>query len=165
MHKSGLSIVQAIVPSSVEPDRAYVMLYPYGWYQLDDAGSRWTHVDFPVYNELVLDSQDAEWLYGISRYSSDGGRTWQEWPSWPGTSCRLVAHPTQTRVLFARCEQGLFRSTNVGETWEQLAADSGALLVPDHSIPGRLAWVRGGAIWVSCDDGTTWAPIAFGCGQ
>ena len=157
-------LLETIVPSPIKPARAYFGFSPSRWQQSDDAGEHWTRKDFPV-SELVLDAQDPEWLYSTSQYSGDGGQTRQAWPSWPGTSCQLVAHPTQTRVLFARCAQGLFRSTNVGETWAQLSADSGERLVPDHSIPGRLAWVRGGAIWVSCDDGTTWAPIASGCSQ
>jgi hypothetical protein len=74
----------------------------------------------------------------------------------------LLAHPTQTRILFLRCKQGLFRSSNAGDNWEKLADTPGQLLAPDYTISGRILWAKDDGLWASTDSGTTWQAIMPG---
>lgn len=97
--------------------------------------------------------------------SQDGGDNWVTWSEQPcglGTTefddshLQLMAHPTQTQVLFLRCAQGLYRSDNGGDSWTQLSPAPGQLLAPGHGVPGRILLSRETGLWASTDNGESW---------
>ncbi len=171
--------VTQFLTSPTVADRLY-LLNAIDWLQSNNAGAEWTPTDFPV-EQLVLDAQDAAWLYGITFYdetytsqrrgkrSEDGGATWVDWAQQPCTlgaspytdkgNVQLMAHPTQTKTLFVRCDQGLYRSDNGGESWTQLEPIPGQLLAPDYGNPGRILWAKDDGLWASTDDGESWQVI------
>ena len=54
--------------------------------------------------------------------SHDGGRIWAEAESLHGQSIRaLVQAPSNPKMLFAGTLQGVFRSSDAGETWSQIS--------------------------------------------
>jgi N-acetylneuraminic acid mutarotase len=155
-----------IIVSPVVVNRVYTFNGASTWYQSDDSGQTWFPHNYPV-DELALDAKHQDWLYGFYRSSNldyigersiDGGVTWTPWSENPCEGVQqLLAHPTQSSVLFLRCETGLYRSSNGGDKWEQLSADSGQLLRTDYGKPGRLLWAKEGDMWASEDAGSTWA--------
>src|SRR5690606_28089187 len=97
--------------------------------------------------------------------SENGGEQWVNWAQQPcnlghpdtgHNVLQLVAHPTQTQVLFLRCDQGLYRSDNGGDSWTELASTPGHLLAPDYGTPGRILWGKDDGLWASTDNGATW---------
>ena len=155
----------AIVPSPSLAARVYMYRtgYAFAWMQSDNAGGSWRFQwDFPFY--LAIDAQDPAQLYSIDGgRSDDGGVTWIPWVDPPCSFSQLLVHPTKSRLLLAHCNQGLYRSGDAGVVWEQTSALHEGWLAPDYGVPGRLIWVREDQLWVSCDDGDRWAPIATGC--
>jgi hypothetical protein len=157
-----------IIVSPVVSTRVYTLYnqyYEHTWYQSDDLGQTWVPRNFPV-DQLALDAKHQDWLYGfyrslysdyIGERSTDGGTTWTPWSENPCEDVQqLLAHPTQSSVLFLRCETGLYRSSNGGDKWEQLSTTSGQVLKADYGKPGRLLWAKDGEVWTSEDAGSTW---------
>lgn len=137
-----------------------------GWAQSDDAGQTWQPRGFPV-QVLALDAQNPERLYGLAgdtgQRSEDGGLHWSDWvnqpcPASPGDQ-QLLAHPTESAVLFLLCHQGLYRSRDGGDHWTLLSAEGGERLLADLGRPGRLLWARAGGLWASTDAGDTWTAL------
>lgn len=135
-------------------------------------GLRGLFVAFPV-NVLALDAQDPNRLVGFTyaytgttplaadggQTSTDGGATWTPWPAIPAGCTQLMVHPTQSGMLYLRCQAGLFRSLDLGQSWHMLSDQPGDLLAPDYGHPGQLLWARPDGLWVSRDDGLTWEKL------
>jgi hypothetical protein len=162
-----------VVPSPVVAGRLYVMDEIVRWMESDDNGAQWVNRDFPV-NILVPDAQNSSLLYGFATRdgppyhrwgmrSEDGGEQWVEWAQQPCISPEgmpdLLAHLTTTKVLFLRCENGLFRSDNGGDAWTKLSAELGQLLAFDYGVPGRILWAKDDGLWASIDQGESWRPL------
>ncbi|MBP1468960.1 exo-alpha-sialidase [Candidatus Chloroploca sp. M-50] len=138
----------------------------------------WQSYTFPV-DTLALDALASEHLYGLADFnpqeypaiyymsgksSNDGGRSWTPWETMPSGGCgQLLAHPTQTQRLLARCRQGLYHSTDAGNHWEQVSPIAGNNLIPNYGSPGQLLQVRDDGLWQSNDDGLTWFQIFSTC--
>jgi photosystem II stability/assembly factor-like uncharacterized protein len=132
-----------------------------GFLQSDNAGQTWTPRAFPI-SVLILDSRNTAILYGYGsgggKRSTNGGTTWSSWANEPcaGAVPQLLAHPTVTQVLFARCNTGLYRSRNGGDNRTRLSPMAGQVLAADYGHPGWLLWARDGGLWASEDAGDTW---------
>ncbi len=164
-----LNNISLIVPSPVLTDRIYAYNGP-EWVESRDGGVQWIKKDFPV-NELVPDGQNSAYLYGWSLvlgppYYRQGMRSedsGEEWVAWAQQPClyaygnpNLIAHPLQTKVLFLRCEAGLYRSDNGGDAWTKLSSTPGTLLSPDYGVLGRILWAKDDGLWASTDSGASW---------
>jgi len=159
-----------VVPSPVLPARAYVGNQG-SWIELD-TGRR---LDFPI-DTLALDGVDPARMYGAvytytqslsltfseGKTSINGGSTWTSWPSLPSDCLELLVHPTKSGLLYLRCASGLYRSTDLGDNWEQISTVSGGLIAPNYAVPGQLLWAREDGLWTSSDDGTHWTPLTSG---
>jgi hypothetical protein len=146
-----------------------------------NSGATWEVLDFPV-ESLALDAVNADYLYGWSlreyvpespfqytrhgRRSTDGGNNWVDWAEQPCPYSfneeppQLVAHPTESQILFLRCDgyltEGIYRSENGGDSWQKLQEQKGQMLVADLGNPGRLLWARDDGLWASADKGESW---------
>ncbi|MCE9572498.1 MAG: hypothetical protein K8W52_05025, partial [Deltaproteobacteria bacterium] len=106
--------------------------------------------------------------------SRDGGDTWTD-PIFLGDARRipvLLFHPTDPSIVLAGTDQGLFRSLDGGTTWTSTAIPFGYATQP---VVWSIAWTGGhgfaltsaattdtrltnqGQLWLSDDDGATWA--------
>lgn len=145
--------------SPVFTDRVYTYRFDqYGsdhWQVSDNGGQDWVTKTFPG-GLAALDSQDPNWLYAIGQSSLDAGNQWQAWKEQPCLVVeQLVADPSLTQALFVRCETGLYRSLDGGDSWNSLSAEKGEFLAADYGL-GGLLWVKNGMLWASTDQGATW---------
>lgn len=144
-------------------------------------------------HSLTASPSDGTLLFAASEdailKSADGGKTWSTVPAPripPRFSPRRQGHPPtaasagRTRihalravdldkgtldklVLFAGTDAGLFRSSNLGTTWEQVKA-AGLTGIPvlaldaPSSGASRLAARTSSALFISDDEGRTWQP-------
>ena len=121
--------------------------------------------DFPVKNAAQPALADAT----IVR-TSNLGTTWTHVGSPPGVTSVLVPDPVAPQVLFAGTNQGIFKSSDSGQTWRQVYAFqlnpqfggfqfTGALVI-DPANHLRLAALgnnnSSGALIRSLDNGETW---------
>lgn len=165
-------LVHAVL-SPVLPQRLYINngFIPTDWYQSDDAAQTWVSQKFTV-TTLALDWVDAATLYGIAetpdnprtrflgRRSVDGGTTWVDWAQQPcPSSFRQLITLSAKGLMLMRCNQGLFRTVNGGDTWQQLTSEPGEKLSPDNGNLQRLFWSRNGLLWASTDLGSTWTRL------
>jgi photosystem II stability/assembly factor-like uncharacterized protein len=107
--------------------------------------------------------------------SPDGGKTWLSLPE--PRALAAVRSTARTRihalraarlekdkvVLFAGTDSGLFRSSNSGNTWEQIKAAgiTGVPVLAIYAPPtgvSRLAIRTGSDLFISQDSGRTWQP-------
>jgi len=155
--------------SPVDPNRLYASQTS-GWFgqtmqRSDDGGVTWT----PVGNQFAYDGDPGthQWYDG-TQHPWEFARVWHLEPS-----------PTDPDTVYAGVEDAaLFRSTDAGQTWHELAAlrdVSGHLWQPgagglclhtiilDPADPGRIVVAISAAGAFRTDDGgTTWRPANRG---
>ncbi len=129
---------------------------------------------------IILLGQD---IGGIDK-STDGGQTWRHVNSagFARTELtlnvfvldQLVAHPTDNNLFFAASSAGLFRSRDVGDTWEMVIPAPGATQIqfswiafspldPNVGLAGTGGWHEpepGDGIYRTTDAGTTFAKVS-----
>jgi photosystem II stability/assembly factor-like uncharacterized protein len=98
--------------------------------------------------------------------STDGGRHWRpaglEPPDGAMIGSTLVVHPSTSRTVYAGTTNGLFESTNSGQSWRNLALPRGLIL--DHAIDParpshRYANVERRGLFRSTDGGHSWRRV------
>lgn len=149
-----------------------------GVYRSSDRGRSWTNVggglpNSPLYF-LEIDRRRRWWVgsaAGLS-VSDDRGATWQavEADGWRAMSRRgrlMFLKWINDRTVLARTwVEGLFRSTDGGETWTQVAPELTRLHVTNiAAAPDGSLWAAtfgGGGAFRSRDEGATWEPAGDG---
>jgi photosystem II stability/assembly factor-like uncharacterized protein len=151
--------VNAIALDPSDPDRVYVVLFHYGLYRSDNAGSNWARVyggDLHVRTNigpdadrsvLLVDPTDPQRLYltsdlGVLR-SDDGGQGWTV-SLGAGGAMSLVMDPTHPAVLYAAMSspasivgfdpyrtQGVYKTDTRGDRWDLVTQ------LPSGSLPWR----------------------------
>jgi photosystem II stability/assembly factor-like uncharacterized protein len=100
--------------------------------------------------------------------SESGGLTWESLGVMPGRISSIVASPADADTVYAACEDGtLLRSTDRGESWEELAVPyevgTGRSLRPaimlDPSSADRIYVGSAAGAFRSNDGGASWRPI------
>ena len=114
--------------------------------------------------------------------SSDGGESWEEFPSLYEDVHRVMIHPSNSKFLYAVTGRGLYVSPDAGTTWEQWTRredDIGGypdgfvfrpsdpkliLMTAAHDAPGtwRTTHFAGARISRSKDGGRTWEILRNG---
>lgn len=181
-----------------EPDLVYIRTDIGGFFRWDVQAKKWIPLvdNFPTSEShyyggeaLALDPKDANVVYiaaglylsgkpGSIFKSIDKGKTWQklnlqlamggsEDKRWTGN--RLVVSPHNSKlILFGSRQDGLWRSTNAGESWEKVSAlkaspepTMGILAIAfDPIISGKVYLSAfGDGIYESTDNGVTWEKL------
>lgn len=165
----------SLQPSPADPARLYANLQidisTNVWRRSDNGGQSWITETFTA-SALALDWTDAAKLYRVEdhgesnvfRYtgkrSTNTGASWEEWPQQP---CRtsflqLITLPTAESLLML-CNQGLYRSSNGGDSWELLTPNTGRTLSVHNGNRDLVLWVRDAELYASRDQGTTWQDL------
>ena len=155
-----------------------------GWiYQSRDGGQKWERLarvgkrDDLVIRHILVDPADSKHLvvgaYVVSDgggifISHDGGVTWTNQPEMRGQSVRsLTAAPSNPKILVAGTLEGVFRSTDGGEHWEQISHDPVQIhevqsVAIDPVNPGIIYAGTWHLPWKTTDGGATWTSIKQG---
>ena len=131
-----------------------------------DSGDSWTTVTSSAgqafFGRIVVDPDDASHLIAADVQSGvtaslDGGRTWTALGSNPAAWVSSVDGLT---TIYASGGPTPQRSLDKGATWEPLDVPAGTTLIEVSGTGSLYAGVHDGravAVWVSSDDGATWA--------
>lgn len=128
----------------------------HGIFKTHDDGANWSLIQSGHYKDIVFKPNDPETLfatsfsfYGNSRIykTIDAGENWLDISSTvipPSSVCRMAlgVTPSNPEILYALCSRsypnsnlyGLFKSTDAGETWEQIVSGD------DLNLLGRSAY-------------------------
>lgn len=101
------------------------------------------------------------------RKSVDGGVTWTgtglTWTvSQNRTIRRLVAHPTDSKILLAATSDGVYRTDNAGATWKKVVAAS-AYDVAFQPNNGKIAYATTTQVLKSTNAGASFTPTSATC--
>lgn len=171
----------------------------------DDLGMNWSEIpslrgvpsvpkwSFPApphighVKHINFDPNDSTTIYasvevGGLLKSTDGGNSWQEFPSLYEDVHRLMIHPSNPRFLYAVTGRGLYVSPDAGASWEQWTRREDEiggypdgfvfrpsepklmLMTAAHDAPGtwRTTHFAGARISRSKDGGRTWEILRNG---
>lgn len=169
--------VNDLVVRQDTPSTLYAGLFEAGVWQSTNGGQGWSNTtngsiaNNDTVRALAISPAQPSTIYaltGTGVHQSVNGGNWQKrsngLPDNTATIFQdLAADPTDADTLYvATNPQGLFRSTNGGQTWQpaNTGLPSGDLNVTGIAvspISGRvLISVRGWGLWRSDDRGTTW---------
>jgi ligand-binding sensor domain-containing protein len=178
LHGAGLRPGDKVLDLAVSPaDPA--SLYAAAWdglYVSSDSGQSWERrsngLGYPDVNVLAWDSTGnllAGTRSGLYR-SVPFEATWRAIPDMQDRPVLTMATARDERVFYAGCSGGLFRSTDGGRTWSEVASELSnagiAGLVVDPADADHLrAWVAFGRVHESRDGGRNWVARWAGLGD
>lgn len=101
--------------------------------------------------------------YGVLA-SWDGGKTWVSRNSGMGNRRvgRMIMHPTNSAIMLASTENGIYRTTNGGSSWTQTLAGSSWDLAYKPTDPSIVYAIIGATFYRSTDGGQNWTLITSG---
>ncbi len=164
--------LHSLAVDPTDPDRVVVGGHEGGAVS-DDGGRIWTQasgIEGADAMGWVIDPQDPSKMYVSGHYgfyrSEDGGKTFDEDnSSLPATDVHgLGMDPKNPDTLYAYVvDHGIYRSTDVGESWEPLSHEAGImgpiLVDPRNSDTLYVSSMQGG-FRESTDGGKTWRTVA-----
>jgi gliding motility-associated-like protein len=97
-------------------------------------------------------------------WSTDGGKSWSPRNTGIGTLTvgRLIIHPTNSAILLAATNNGIYRSTNYGNSWSQRVSGFYKELIFSTNNPNIVYASRNGLFFKSSDNGISWTQITNG---
>jgi photosystem II stability/assembly factor-like uncharacterized protein len=124
-------------------------------------------IDASVPSHIYAGAEEVDWPpHGGLFRSTDSGASWSD--SLLNLDVyALVIDPSSPTTLYAATYDGVYKSSNGGETWPTPSATLTSLIVPalaiDPSNPSTLyAGTSGGVVFRSIDSGSTWTTITNG---
>jgi photosystem II stability/assembly factor-like uncharacterized protein len=166
-----------------QPSRLYLGTTNSWLYESQDAGSKWHRLarlddsGHLILDHIVVDSADSKTIFvagwkdaeGGLWVSHDGGGKWSEVASLHGQSIRsFLQAPSDPKILFAGTLEGVFRSSDEGETWTEISpAGSREIhevesLAVDPANPDVLYAGTWHLPWKTDDGGKNWHNIKQG---
>jgi len=157
-----------------------------GWmYDSHDGGRTWKRLarlgkrDDLVIDNIVVDASEPNVIYagawvlgstdGAFYISRDAGMTWVESPSMHGQSIRsLSASPSSPKTLVAGTLDGIFRSSDGGQSWKQISPAGSTEIHEVESIaidpkdPNTIYAGTWHLPWKTTDGGVNWKNIKDG---
>ncbi len=109
--------------------------------------------------------RDAGDATGLGVYmSTNGGKTFTARNSGMGnqTVGMLIIHPTNTKILLAATNNGIYRTTNSGGTWSLIASGAFKDIVFNPQNPNTVFATRNGLFYRSTNNGVTFSQITSG---
>jgi photosystem II stability/assembly factor-like uncharacterized protein len=160
----------AIHPSS--PNTIYVGSPGGGIWKTTNAGSTWQPLTdnnalrMQIYS-IAIDPNNQSVVYAgtgenanVVIKSTDSGQTWFNLGSGPtGFIRKILIHPTNSSIVFAAADNGLYRSTNGGTSWTQVST------IPREDVefkPGdpNIMYTCGKTrVSISTNGGVNWATL------
>ena len=138
----------AVSPDFGTDDTLWASMYEEGAYRSTDGGANWTHEDAGLTTDPQADQVSVAHFRRLAAGSDAGGDT----------------------VLFLAGFDGLFRSSDEGDNWEERQTLSeyvvGLAVSPDHAADSTLGvttYVKGA--YLSVDGGSSWTPSHVGLGH
>ena len=122
-----------------------------GFIESKDGGRTWTQISAgangPVdFHQMTVSPADPSRIYGVFRglqVSRDGGRTWKVEGRTPDKLIGLSASAKDADMIYAATEEGLFASTDAGNTWNPLLKGSPVTFVKATEAGALYAYVVG----------------------
>jgi photosystem II stability/assembly factor-like uncharacterized protein len=178
--------VRSIVPDPSSPLTLYVAFSGGGVWKTTDGGTTWVPKTESLgtlsCGSLAMDPNNSSTLYlglgdpfdgtgiGVVK-STDGGNTWSA-PAYLGNSTvvpQVLVSATDSQVVLAATNTGLYRSTNGGASFGAVTLSAGQPYVWSLAWTGGSGYVAtleanpaattgttDGQIWYSLDNGATW---------
>ena len=175
--------VRDLVVDPKNPDRFYFGTLDGQIYTSADGGRRWEllyNFNRPklFVDHILVDPRDSKTIYAAAHRhkqpggffkSTDGGRKWKESPELKNEALHsLTQSESHPDVLIAGTFNGIFRSDDSGDTWDQLPTYNTPNLVHVESLaidPRTPNIIYAGTWWLpfkSVDGGKTWNSIKNG---
>ena len=175
--------VRSLVVDPSNPDRFYLGTLDAQLYTSADGGKSWEllyNFNKPklFVDHIIVDPRDSKTLYVAAHRhkesggffkSTDGGRRWRESPELKNEALHsLTQSDSNPNVLITGTFNGMFRSDNSGDTWQQLPTYNtpGLVHVESLAIDPRTANTIYAGTWYlpykSNDGGQTWRSIKNG---
>ncbi len=175
---------RAFAADPANPGHLYLGTTNSWLYESQDAGATWHRLakldpaDGYVLDNLVVDSSNPSTLYvgawkdssgGGVWISHDGGRTWKEARDLKGQPIHaLVQAPSDPRTLFVGTLEGVYRTSDGGQTWARISPEGSReiheveSLAVDPRNPGIVYAGTWHLPWKTSDGGKTWSNIKKG---
>ncbi len=133
-------------------------------------------------NFITIDANDSKiiWVGGQNSIeeaflwkSEDAGASWREWPRIVddvSTGKTAVIHPHDSKTVYAGLESYILKTTDGGETWEEILAEDGRFFFGIAINPGRperiytASWFKTSdpqplIVHISDDAGESWREV------
>lgn len=178
--------VRSLVQDPIQPQRLYLGTADSQVYLSTDGAAHWEHLSAVaprsdlVVDHIIVDPSDSKRIYagvwsvsntedGGVFLSADAGWTWTELPEMKGQSVRALAiAPSNPQVLVAGTLQGVFESSDAGQSWKLVSPPHHAEIRNVESIaidPRDPQTVYAGTWhlpWKTTDGGGSWIQIHRG---
>lgn len=116
---------------------------------------------------LATGDGDASDTYSVGVLKSiDGGLTWNTTGltftvNQGRTLSRLLIHPTDPSILFAVGSNGVWRTTNAGDSWTVVNTTAGLKDAEFHPTNPNIVYAAGSGFRRSTDGGVTWNTVSI----
>jgi len=180
---NGLGRINALAFHPKDAKKIYIGAPAGGLWWTQDGGSTWTSntdtlatlgisaiaIDYQSPDTIYLGTGDRDGgdSYGRGVFRSlDGGQTWKVSNTGMGNRIvgRLIIDPTNSAVLLAGTNGGIYRSTNYGVNWSRVQTGNMKELVFDAVNPNYVyaANYSSTKFYRSTDNGQNWTQITSG---
>ena len=176
---AGSGRVNCIVEDPNDPNILFIGAPAGGVWKSTDAGITWT----PLGDELsvigvsgiAIDPNNSNIIYlatgdtdGGDTYSIgvlksiDGGASWLAAGNVAGETTELIIDPTNSNVIYLATSSGVYKSTNAGNSWNNIRNGNVRDIDMKPGSPNVLYAVTSSDFFITTDSGTNWNTIATG---
>lgn len=163
----------------VHPKDSKVIYTAIDWkiFKTKDGGNAWellyTDTNQDLVTDFQIDGYNPEKVYaslsnGSLLASEDGGKSWRLLQKFLDKIERIVINERDTRIIYvALTERGIYRSSNAGETWDNVSQSLEGLfeawiyrdMQPDANQKDGILYASNYGLFRSTDGGKNWVNI------